>query len=97
MPPPSAADVAAAQSPRLTEGDAAVAVGLDETDGASPAADGELAGEHPIALSARIAIPAMTVRDNRISYLARMPRRWLVLRRGEPFLRSLITCSPAAD
>jgi hypothetical protein len=68
MPPPSAAEVASAQSPGFTAGDAAVADGLDETGGESPAGDGELAAEH--ALTGNIAIAAMAFRDNRISYLA---------------------------
>jgi hypothetical protein len=68
MPPPSAAEVAAAQSRGLTAGDATVPDGLDETGGESPAGADELAAEH--ALTGRTAIAAMTFIANRISYLA---------------------------
>jgi hypothetical protein len=83
MPPPSAADVAAAQSPGLTDGDAGD--GASVTEGAA-AADGEpppVAGafeeeeeeedaeeeEQPTAPSTRTPIPAMSFRDNFINYL----------------------------
>jgi hypothetical protein len=70
MPPPSAADVAAAQSPGLTDGDLAVTGGPEAAECESPPAGGGLAEEQPIAPSARTAVPAMNLGANRIDYLA---------------------------
>src|SRR5690242_18645298 len=81
-PPPSAADVAAAQSPGLTDGDGDGDAGSDEDVTAGDVLAGEswpfaVAGEdpQPAALRATTPIPAMNFRDNFINYLALVSRR----------------------
>src|SRR6266566_6306626 len=80
IPPPSAADLAAAQSPGLADGDAAageaVPEGAPDALGgeSSPCAAGAREDEQPAALAASAAIPATSLRDNLTNYLASIPR-----------------------